>query len=135
MNLTPLLEASTVVQIHVAFAFGAIATIFAIFIAPKGSKTRKMMGRAWVIAMSMVALSSFGINDINQFMGFSWIHLLSLFTLWGCYMGVRTIRRGDLRGHKNAMLGTAIGGLVIAGGFTFLPGRLMHDVFFAGLFG
>lgn len=32
--------------------------------------------------------------------------------------------------HKRAKIGTYIGGLLIAGGFAFVPGRIMHDVLF-----
>jgi uncharacterized membrane protein len=40
------------------------------------------------------------------------------------------VRRGNISGHRNAMLGLYVGGLLIAGGFTLFPGRLLHRVFF-----
>jgi uncharacterized membrane protein len=39
------------------------------------------------------------------------------------------VRRGNIRGHRNAMLGLYVGGLLIAGSLTLLPGRLLHHVF------
>jgi len=32
--------------------------------------------------------------------------------------------------HRNSMVGLFVGALVIAGAFTFLPGRIMHAVVF-----
>jgi uncharacterized membrane protein len=36
----------------------------------------------------------------------------------------------NIRLHKRAMLGVYIGGILIAGAFTFVPGRIMHAVLF-----
>ena len=36
----------------------------------------------------------------------------------------------DVRRHQRAMIGLFAGALVIAGVFTFLPGRIMHAVLF-----
>jgi uncharacterized membrane protein len=39
-------------------------------------------------------------------------------------------RRHKVRGHKITMISIFCGALVIAGLFTFVPGRIMHTVFF-----
>ena len=39
-------------------------------------------------------------------------------------------RRGNIAAHRRIMQGIFVGGLVIAGGFTFMPGRIMHSVLF-----
>jgi uncharacterized membrane protein len=39
-------------------------------------------------------------------------------------------RRHNIRAHRQSMLGVYIGGLLIAGSLTLLPGRIMHTVFF-----
>jgi len=41
-------------------------------------------------------------------------------------------RRGNIRGHKRSMIGLFAGALIIAGIFTFVPGRIMHAVLFGG---
>ena len=38
--------------------------------------------------------------------------------------------RGNVRGHRNAMLGLYLGGIMIAGTLAFMPGRIMHAVVF-----
>jgi len=38
--------------------------------------------------------------------------------------------RHDVLHHRKRMIGLFVGGLVIAGLFTFVPGRIMHAVAF-----
>ena len=45
-------------------------------------------------------------------------------------MAIWRIRKDDIAGHKQAMYGLYFGGLLIAGGFIFFPGRLMCRLFF-----
>ena len=62
---------------------------------------------------------------------FSWIHVFVPITLFGVASAIWRIRRGDVKGHRAAMLGVYFGGLVIAGALTFYPGRLMYRLFFS----
>jgi uncharacterized membrane protein len=82
-----------------------------------------------VIAMATVAVSSFFIRTINPG-SFSLIHLLSGWTLIALPMGIRHVRSGRVRAHGRTMAALFVGGLIIAGAFTFLPGRLMWAAFF-----
>ena len=61
----------------------------------------------------------------------SWIHLFVPLTFWGVFAAIWRIRKGDVAGHRKAMFGLYFGGLLIAGGFTFFPGRLMYRLFFS----
>jgi uncharacterized membrane protein len=45
-------------------------------------------------------------------------------------MGIWRVRTGNIRAHGRTMAALFVGGLIIAGAFTFLPGRLMWAVFF-----
>jgi len=113
MTLAPLLSASPVIQAHafaamVAFALGVVQ-----FAAPKGTIPHRTVGWIWVVLMALVAVSSFWIHDIRMIGPFSPIHLLSIFTR-----------------HRKAMTTIFIGARIIAGLFTFLPGRIMHAVAF-----
>jgi uncharacterized membrane protein len=38
----------------------------------------------------------------------------------------------NIRLHRSAMLGVYVGGILIAGTFAFLPGRIMHATVFGG---
>jgi uncharacterized membrane protein len=134
MDFTSITTASLAIQIHLAFAVIAIALIIVIICVKRGSKAHKLIGRVWVTAMTLTAISSFWISEIDHFMGFSAIHLLSVFTLYNCYVGVTSIRRGNQRAHRNAMVGTAIGGLLIAGSLSFMPGRMLNEFVALNLF-
>ena len=59
---------------------------------------------------------------------FSPIHLLSIFTLVILPHAVAHARRHDVQKHRTAMTSIFIGALVIAGAYTFFPGRIMHAV-------
>jgi uncharacterized membrane protein len=60
------------------------------------------------------------------------IHLLAILVLLMLPLAVYFARIQRVRGHKLTMLGLFAGALVIAGLFTFVPGRLMHQVVFGG---
>ena len=57
-------------------------------------------------------------------------HLLSVFTLIMLPLGLLRARRHEVEKHRWTMTGLFAGALVIAGAFTLLPGRIMHDVVF-----
>jgi uncharacterized membrane protein len=39
-------------------------------------------------------------------------------------------RRGNIAKHRSAMIGLYVGGILIAGSFAFMPGRLLHSWLF-----
>lgn len=80
--------------------------------------------------MALVALSSFFIHTICTVGPFSVIHLLSIVTLVALPLGVWRARRHKVRAHRKTMQLLFLGALLIAGIFTFMPGRIMHDVAF-----
>ena len=132
MTLTPLANASLMIQIHTALALCAIGLTIAIFTLRKGSPLHRVTGRAWVVCMGVTALSSFGIHTLNWIGPFSPIHLLSLYVLYGLVRVVQDARAGHIAAHKARMKGMVFVGLVVAGAFTFMPGRLMLQVVSGG---
>ncbi|TNC11011.1 DUF2306 domain-containing protein [Methylobacterium terricola] len=130
MTLQPLLQASPVIQIHAAAAIGALVLGALQFALPRGGGRHRLMGRLWVGLMAVVALSSFGISELRQVGPFSWIHLLSLGTLFTLVRAVVYARQGRILAHRWTMIGLFLGALVITGLFTLLPGRIMGQVVF-----
>ena len=130
MNLAPLLAAPPVIQIHAFAALGAFALGALQLAAPKGTIPHRAIGWIWAVLMLAVVLSSFFIHTIRLWGPFSPIHLLSIFTLAMLPLAVWRARQHDVRKHRRAMLGLFVGALLIAGIFTFLPGRIMHAVLF-----
>ena len=134
MNLEPLFSAPVAVQVHVATVVPAfVLGTWQIFFSTKGAPLHRAVGYTYLALMSITAITTLFIHQINPngaFFGLSWIHLFVPLTLFGVYGALVNARRHDIRGHKRAMIGTYIGALLIAGGLSFMPGRIMHSVVF-----
>jgi uncharacterized membrane protein len=130
MSLAPLLEAPGTIPLHAFAAIAAFALGIVQFAAPKGTLPHRTLGWIWVALMAAVAISSLWIHEIRLLGPFSPIHLLSIFTPIMLILAVLHARRHNVSGHKKAMTTIFFGALIIAGVFTFLPGRVMHAVVF-----
>lgn len=122
------LALSPKIKIHIVSALAALVIGTIILFQPKGSRLHKNLGRAWVIAMAVAAASSLLIMEIN---GSTWsfVHLMSGWTVIGLPMAIYAIRNGKARAHQNAMTGMFFG-LIVAGLLTFIPGRFFYAFFF-----
>lgn len=116
-------------QLHIVAAISAFVIGCAIFFQPKGSRFHKTLGWAWVIAMGATAISSFFITGLNG-NNLSLIHLISGWTVVALPMALFAIRNKHVQVHRRMMTGLFAGGLVFAGLLTFIPGRLMYQLFF-----
>lgn len=132
MSLAPLLSAGPIIQIHAAAAMGAFALGAVQLAAPKGTIPHRTVGWIWAVLMLAVAVSSLWIHDIRMLGPFSAIHLLSLFVLVLLPIGIWSARRHAVARHRKIMTRMFIGALIVAGFFTFMPGRIMYRVAFGG---
>jgi len=130
MSLAPLLDAAPATQIHAFAAMAAFALGVVQLSAPKGTLPHRTVGWTWVALMMTVAVTSFWIHDLKVWGIWSPIHLLSIFTLVMLPVGVLHARRHRVADHRKTMIWIFIGALVIAGLFTFMPGRIMHAMVF-----
>jgi uncharacterized membrane protein len=128
MTLAPLLNASPAIQVHAFSAMAAFALGVVQFAAPKGTLAHRTMGWAWVALMVVVSVSAFFIHQIKLWGTWSPIHLLAGFTLVGLGVAVHAARHHVIARHQRAMMALFFGALVIAGGSTFMPGRIMNAV-------
>lgn len=118
-----------VIKLHIAAALTALLLGTVQLVGIKGTGVHRLIGWSWVVAMVTVAISSLFIRQISPG-SFSLIHLLSGWTLIALPMALFAIRRGRVARHASGMTWTFVGGLIVAGAFTFLPGRLLWEVFF-----
>jgi uncharacterized membrane protein len=103
VNLAPLAHAPLAVEVHLATVVPAfVIGIWLIFFSRKGAARHRAFGASYLVPLTLVSVAG---------------------ALWH-------VRRGNIRGHRNAMIGLCFGGILIAGAFTVLPGRLMHRIFF-----
>jgi len=99
----------------------------------KGTKTHIYFGRIYMILMLFTAIvtlfmkAQIGPKFLNHF---GWIHLFSFLTIWTVPTAYIAIKKGNVKAHKRKMILLYFGALVIAGGFTFVPGRYMYELFF-----
>lgn len=125
--MEPLLQASAAIQIHVYAAVAATFLGAYVFARRKGTKAHRLAGRLWVLLMVLVSVSSFAIHELKVWGQWSPIHILSIATLISLAAAVHLARRGQIRSHRFTMISTYAGALMIAGAFSFMPGRIMHE--------
>jgi len=130
MNLAPLLDAPLAIQIHVAAVIPAALIGPYMLWARKGTPIHRLVGKVSLGLMIVVAVSSFFIHQINLIMGFSPIHLISIYVLVGAWLAYRSARRHHIKAHQRQVLGLYVGGIVGAGAFTLLPGRIVNKLVF-----
>jgi uncharacterized membrane protein len=128
-NFGLLAAAPIQIQIHVAAVSTALAVGVALMLGLKGNTVHRTLGWTWVVAMATAAISSLFIRHANAG-SFSFLHLFAGWTLIALPMGVFAARKHNVRLHGRTMTGLFVGGLLIAGAFAFLPGRLMWQVVF-----
>ncbi len=121
---------SLAVKLHLltvipAFALGT----WLILLSQKGSPRHRVLGAVYLVLMCATAVTTLGIRSINP-PGLSVIHLFVPLTLGSAFTALYAVRRGNIGLHRRAMHGLYIGGLLIAGAFTFTPGRLMYRLLF-----
>ncbi len=130
MSLAPLLNAGPTIQIHAFAAMAAFALGIVQLGAAKGSFGHRTVGFIWVALMLVVCISAFFIHELRMWGPWSPIHLLALFTLIVVPVAVWRAHQHDVARHRHAMIGLFTGALLVAGIFTFYPGRIMHAVVF-----
>ena len=134
MSLAPLLNASPAIQLHVVTILPAfVIGTWLIFFSAKGAPNHRLWGKIYLALMTVTSIAALFIHTImpnGPFAGFSPIHLFVPLTLFGVVGALYFARKHDIPRHRRAMLGVYIGGLLIAGSLTFLPGRIMHAVVF-----
>ena len=114
----------------------AIAAILAIIVGGiqlymnKGSVTHKLLGYVWVGLMLIVSVSSFFIHEIKLWNAYSPIHLLSAWTIFSLGLAIYYVRVSNIKRHKQVMIMIYGFALVLTGFFTFMPGRVMHQIVF-----
>jgi uncharacterized membrane protein len=136
MALAPLLAAPFAIKLHVftvvpAFLLGT----WMIFVSRKGAPWHRKLGYVYLTLMTITAIAALFIHQIPAIdivFGFGPIHIFSIITLSGVVGALRGAWSHNIKLHKRSMLGVYVGGLLIAGSFALLPGRLMHRLLFGG---
>ncbi|QFU75102.1 DUF2306 domain-containing protein [Halioglobus maricola] len=100
---------------------------------PKGGMVHRSLGKIYMSLMMITATTTlFMANKVGPtFLGhFGYIHLFSFLTIWSVPTALFAIRQGNVKRHQRIMWSLYIGAILIAGGFTFVPGRYMYGLIF-----
>jgi uncharacterized membrane protein len=130
MTFDQFLRLSPVILLHALCALLAFFLGSYQLLAKKGTASHRLLGYLWCALMETVAIASFWIHSINQFMGFSFIHLISVYVAVSLPVAVNAARYGNIQKHRNIMTGTYFGGLILAGLLTLTPGRALGKLLF-----
>lgn len=134
MQLTP------VIAIHLSAALAALALGPVALWARRGHggghtrtlrpRLHRAAGYAWVTLMLATAISALFIRDfaLPNVGGYTPIHLFVPYTLSSLYMAFAQLLRGNVHGHRKAMISLYLGACVTAGAFTLLPGRYLGQL-------
>lgn len=99
----------------------------------KGGLIHQNLGKLYMVLMLLTAFTTLFMEARvgPVFLGhFGWIHLFSFLVLWTVPTAYLAIRKGNVRKHQRKMILMYVGAILIAGGFTFAPGRYLHTLFF-----
>ncbi|MDX6747448.1 DUF2306 domain-containing protein [Polaribacter sp. PL03] len=100
----------------------------------KGTPFHRSLGKIYMLLMMITAIITLfmpayvGPQFLNHF---GCIHLFSFLTLYSIPTAIIAIRKKQIKKHKLKMIFLYVGAIVIAGGFTFTPGRYLHTLFFS----
>lgn len=121
-------------HLHLWTVLPCVPLGLALFFMRKGTQRHRRLGGIYMglmlftatVALFMPA-RTFGYKLFGHF---GWIHSFSVLTIVVIPFSLRALRRGNVRRHKIGMVLLYVGALIIAGGFTLVPGRYLHGVLF-----
>jgi uncharacterized membrane protein len=126
-SLQKLLEQQPLIFVHMLCALGALVVGGVVLARRKGTASHRASGWVWVALMGTAAATSAFIRDCRMpnVAGFTPIHLLTAYVAVALPRAVWQVRRGNISAHRKSMRGIYIGGCIVAGLFTLLPGRFL----------
>jgi uncharacterized membrane protein len=134
MQLTP------IIAIHLTAALAALALGPVALWARRGHAARnstsqrprlhRAAGYAWTTCIVATAVSALFIRDyrLPNLAGYTLIHLLVPYTLFGLYGAFRQLLLGNIQAHRKHMLSLYLGACIGAGVFTLLPSRYLGQL-------
>ncbi|MES2718857.1 MAG: DUF2306 domain-containing protein [Pseudomonadota bacterium] len=134
-HFTDLLQRHPLVFFHLATALAALLIGTLVMLRRKGTASHRAWGWAWVVLMGGAAVSSAFIRDYGMpnIAGVTPIHALTAMVAIHLPRGIWFIRQGNVLAHRKTMRNLFIGGCIVAGVFTLLPGRFLGRLLWQSL--
>ncbi|MBX9730439.1 MAG: DUF2306 domain-containing protein [Sphingomonas sp.] len=115
---------------HLGTMIVALALTPVMLLRRRGDRPHRVLGRVWVIAMLLTALTSLAVRDVNHG-NFSFIHLLSAWVIIQVPLLWWSARTHRVAQHRSSVRGMVLGALLIAGFFTFPFNRMLGQFLFS----
>jgi uncharacterized membrane protein len=134
-SFADLLQRHPLIFFHLVTALGALAIGSLVMLRRKGDGHHRAWGWAWVLLMGSTAVASAFIRDyrLPNIAGFTPIHAFTVMVAINLPRGIWFIRQGNVAAHRQTMRSMYIGGCLIAGVFTLLPGRFLGRMLWPAL--
>ena len=119
--------------LHLATIIPAFVIGTSMLLMKKGTRRHKVLGRLYMPLMLVTAIVTlFMPAHVGPRLAehFGFIHLFSILVLYSVPAAYVYARQGNILKHRREMIGLYIGGLLIAGAFTLMPGRLLNELLF-----
>lgn len=124
----------SIMMLHLWTVFPAFLIGTALLFMKKCTPIHKGFGKVYMVLMFFTAIVSLFLEarvGMQFFNHFGLIHLLSFLTIYTVPTAWIAARKGNIKVHKRKMIILYFAGLIVAGGFTFFPGRYLHQFFFS----
>lgn len=127
------MEYTTLLIIHLATVLPCFLIGTILLLIKKGTKIHIYSGRVYMILMLITATvtlfmpAQVGPRFLDHF---GLLHSFSLLTIYSVPTAYLAIKAGNVKVHKRKMILLYFGAIILAGGFTFYPGRYLYTLFF-----
>lgn len=124
---------SGLMYLHLATVVPCFIVGTVLLLIKKGTIIHKNFGKIYMVLMLFTAFVTLFMPahvGSTLFGHFGWIHLFSVLTIYTVPTAYLAIKKGNVKSHKRKMILLYFGAIIIAGGFTFSPGRYLHELFF-----
>ena len=115
---------------HLATILPAFVIGTVLMLRRKGSPSHKLWGKVFLLLMLTTAVitlfmpAAVGARWLGHF---GVIHIFCIVVFISVPRAYSAARRGNIRAHRANMIGLYVGAILIAGAFTFAPGRMLHN--------
>jgi uncharacterized membrane protein len=123
----------TLVYLHLATILPAFFIGGFMLAKPKGTPRHRWLGKLYMVLMLLTGVITLlmparvGPQVLNHF---GVIHIFSVIVLIAVPLAYFAARNHQHKRHALNMIATYVGGILIAGAFAFMPGRLLHHWLF-----
>ena len=119
--------------VHLATVIPCFVIGTTLLLVRKGTSFHRTAGRIYMVLMLFTACitllmpAQVGPRFLDHF---GYLHGFSFLTIYTVPTAYIAIKRGNVKAHRRKMILLYVGAILIAGGFTLLPGRYLYEIFF-----